>query len=340
MVDYNDQAIHVIEDYISRKKGLNAMQSIHRRTFDEPQEFSTWQSVEEMYADIEFTSDTFEDFLLNSRQVVKGGLERISESYFRVQKPENLTVEKAEAELNAFLYEERKNDMNEEPDGVRYERGEGKTIHASYIHTDVDTDITATGEIEERVSEGAVSFRIEPDEQLIVVESTYPPDVQRMKGVLGRDIDIAATVCGNLTAHADEANKRVDEFRESFPEVEYVEGADGRVKHGDEDDTPKLEDIEAIKLFNPGEEKEQIEKIDYSGQNLAEHPYIQERQDDGYIIRGFSAKVWFNGEPLTVAFSGSDMMGYAKVEDIGDYIVAKNLMGVLRNRYMDHFGNL
>ena len=340
MPDYNEQAVKVIDDYISRKKGLNAMQDIHRRTFDESMDFNTWQSVKDVYEEIDFTAELFENFLLNSRQVVKGGLDRISESYFRVQKPENLTVKKAKAELGSYLYEERKEESGEEPDGFRYEVGENGTIHASYIHTDVTTDITATGNVEERVSEGAVSFRIEPDEQLIVVESTYPPDVQRMKGALRNSVNFAVTICGNLTAHADEANKRVDNFRESFPEVEYVEDADGRVRHGDDDDVPKLEDIEALKLFNPGQEKEQIEKIDYSGQNLAEHPYIQERQDDGYVIRGFSAAIWFNGQPLTIAFSGSDMMGYAKVEDIGDYAEATDLMEILRERYMNHFGDL
>lgn len=104
------------------------------------------------------------------------------------------------------------------------------------------------------------------------------------------------------------------------------------------DSEPKLVDIKEIKLYNPErDDKEYIEKVDIEGDNLAGHEYIEDLQDDGYVTRGFTARVKFENELFDIAFSGSDMMGYAKVEDIGDYSKAQRLMDDIRGRYMDFF---
>jgi hypothetical protein len=89
-------------------------------------------------------------------------------------------------------------------------------------------------------------------------------------------------------------------------------------------------------LFNTNEREEDIEKIDYQGKSLSGNDTIQERIDGGYITRGFTAKVWFNGEQFDISFSASEMMGYAKVENINDYNEASELMNKIRKKYMKH----
>jgi hypothetical protein len=335
MVSRNEQVVNVIDEYIARKKGLAAMKRIHRRVFDEKLEAGIWRKVREQYSEMDWDDDTFEEFLYTAKEIVEGGLERIPEAYFDVERPENLTTERVASELDDYLFDDRES-TSDEPDGFQYSLNDNGVINATYVYTDVSTDISATGQVERRVSEDSVSFRINPDQQLIIVESTYPPDVQRMKGVFRNKTNFAITICGNLTGDPDIANKRVNAFRESFPEVTRDDDADGRVRTEDDDGIPKLDDIVEIKLYNPSKEDEKIEKIDYEGQNLENHEYIEERQSEGYIVRGFTARVWYNGSPFDIAFSGSEMMGYAKVEEIGDYMTAQDLMDEIRAKYQEH----
>lgn len=63
-----------------------------------------------------------------------------------------------------------------------------------FIHTDMRLDITATGQATSFTSEDSLSFRNVSDDQLIIVESTHPPDVQWMKGAIGNLTDLAITV--------------------------------------------------------------------------------------------------------------------------------------------------
>lgn len=332
MAKRNNQAINVIEDYIQRKKGLTTMEDIHRRVFDKKPDFSTWGSVTEQYEEIEWDEDTFEDFLLTSKQLVEGGLDRISEAYFELKKPKDLTVDRVQAEFDQHPYDED-GTRDEEHDGFRYNVRDDGVVQATYVYTDVKTNVTTAAEVEKLVSENSIHFRIDVDNRLAIVESTYPPHVQKMKGVFRRKTDFAAIVCGSLTSNYSEANERVEAFRDSFEEIEP-----GEIEYDEEESEPKLIDVKSVKLHNPEHsEDERIDKIDVEGDDLADHPLIDQRLDEGYIMRGLVARMKFENELFDIAFSGSDMMGYAKVEDIGDYAKGQRLMEDIRGRYMEHF---
>jgi len=161
-----------------------------------------------------------------------------------------------------------------------------------------------------------------------------------MKGILRRHTSFAVTICGSLTSDPDEANKRVSDFEDSFVEISFDPDDEGKVTPEQDDGIPRLEAIEEVMLYNAGSDDEQIERIDYEGSNLLDHDIIQERLKEDYVMRGLSASVWFNGDPFTIAFSGSDMMGYAKVEEIQNYPKASVLMDDLRDRFLEHFGDL
>lgn len=202
------------------------MEQIHKEVHggDPDLSFTSWAQVEEEYENIEWDQDLFDKFLLTAKKYVDGGLERISESYFQIKQPKNPTTEWLVGELEKNTYDEDIPD-EKEPDGFQYDviqRDGTDIVQASYVYTDVKTDISATGKVRSRVSETAIDFRILPSQSLIIVESTYPPDVQKMKGVFGKT-DLAAVVCGDLTSNYDEANERVEAFRRSFPEAEINE---------------------------------------------------------------------------------------------------------------------
>lgn len=224
MTEIEEQVERVVHEYIQRKKGLFTMEDIHHRVFGEDVTFTTWKSVDEKYAEVDWDSNTFEEFLLTTKQVVDGGLDRISESYFDIMKPENLTVNRATSELDQNPYDETAS-SDQEPSGFEYEVDDG-VIHVRYIHTDVTTDISPTGQVKDLVSEDSINFRIHPDKQLIVVESTYPPDVQTMKGVFRKQTEFATTVCGNLTTDFEEANSKVKQFQDSFETADLEEDLD------------------------------------------------------------------------------------------------------------------
>ncbi|MES3161073.1 MAG: hypothetical protein PPP55_05825 [Halorubrum sp.] len=122
--------------------------------------------------------------------------------------------------------------------------------------------------------------------------------------------------------------------------ISYDPDDEGKVTPDQDDDVPRLEAIEEVMLYNAGSDDEQIERIDCEGSSLLEHDIIRDRLDEDYVMRGLSATVWFNGDPFVIAFSGSDMMGYAKVEEIQNYPKASVLMDDLRGRFLEHFGDL
>lgn len=63
-----------------------------------------------------------------------------------------------------------------------------------------------------------IRFRIHPAEQLLIVESTYPIDIQKMKGVIRDETpSLEIDVTGVDPADEDVSfAKRIDEFRQSF----------------------------------------------------------------------------------------------------------------------------
>jgi hypothetical protein len=100
---------------------------------------------------------------------------------------------------------------------------------------------------------------------------------------------------------------------------------------------PTLLRIQEVKLVNTNKEEEDIKKIDYEGQDLLETDEVKSHTNNGYVMRGFKAKVEYKNENVEVSVNTSNTMSYAKVEKAGNYAKADELIAILRDKYLAHF---
>lgn len=100
---------------------------------------------------------------------------------------------------------------------------------------------------------------------------------------------------------------------------------------------PALVRIEEVKLVNTQAENADIKSIDYEGEDLLETDEVTAHTNDGYVMRGFKAKMEYDREIFDVSINTSNTMSYAKIDDAGNYAKAEELMDILRDRYLSHF---
>jgi len=107
-----------------------------------------------------------------------------------------------------------------------------------------------------------------------------------------------------------------------------------------EEHDPIIGEISEVKMYNPvtGED-DPIETIDFKGiTDIFEHDDIEERRDNGWIVRGFTADVDYRNKRYEVTVAGNQVMGYVKVDDIADFEEGNELLEKMRGAFRDHFG--
>jgi hypothetical protein len=103
-----------------------------------------------------------------------------------------------------------------------------------------------------------------------------------------------------------------------------------------DDNITRLE-INRVQMFNPEtEQEEQLKKIDFEGNNIENHPNIRERRNNGWVMRGLTTRVEYQNAIFDVTIGGNDVMGYVKVEDIGDYDQGQELIQEIRERFLEY----
>jgi hypothetical protein len=101
---------------------------------------------------------------------------------------------------------------------------------------------------------------------------------------------------------------------------------------------PVLLEINQVKIYNPDiDEEDELKKIDFEGTDIWEHPDIEERRNDGWVIRGLEAVVQYDDDIYTIAVAGGKTMSYAKVENAIDYTKGQELVDELRERFLETF---
>ncbi|TYL37432.1 hypothetical protein CV102_17650 [Natronococcus pandeyae] len=126
----------------------------------------------------------------------------------------------------------------------------------------------------------------------------------------------------------NEASEKMDAFLDSFSE-----------DRDRQEDEPVKYNTDNVKLHNPeASGSGDIKKIDLDGDDIAGHELIEEQTEEGdYIIKGLTTRVNYKNEFFNVTVMGGEKMAYAKVEDVGDLELGKELMADIQDRYMEHF---
>lgn len=325
--DLTDRIINLIEQYI-RPANLLTMERIHKNVFDEKVEFTRWDQVFNKYRDYNWTREEVQKFVRISKQIVENSSGSIPESYFSIIEPDDISLEYISNELDRIPYDQ--DAEGEEKEGFVYKENNG-IIEGRYVYVDVETEVYYSGDTDNLVKEGAIEFRLIPEKKLLIVESTKVADIQKAQSYFQKKTNLELKVCGDLTVYqnTDEPVRRIDSFRESFSE-----------SREETDDEPVLLRIDNIQLRDPTisdePDDQTIEKIDFDGRSLAEHEEIRDYTDDGWIIKGFEAPVFYDGNNYELKVSGNEVMGYVRIKNVKDFEQGRELVDKLRQRYLEH----
>jgi hypothetical protein len=167
------------------------------------------------YVDRYWEQEVFDRFIQKTQQVADGGEKRIPETYFNIVEPGSVTVDEIIDDFEDQQFNE--DARGEERAGFKYSVfDDDNEVRATYVFVNEEKKLTASGEVDHLVTEKSVGYRIHPDEQLLIVESTYPPDVQRTKKIFRVHTDMTVTVLGNIPANYSEAEGKIGEFLDTF----------------------------------------------------------------------------------------------------------------------------
>lgn len=213
MADYDSRVSEVIGGYIKQHGTLITMERIHNQFTGGSEEFSRWEEVAKLYRGMEWDDESFTEFTLTAKNVVEGGIEEISESYFDIITPEDLSEDVVREELDRITLDESA--PPETRHGVQYREDSG-VFRGNYYYSTIDVDITSEGSVDRLVTEKSIPFRIEVEDRLLVAETTYPAYVQKIKGVFGNQTDLNLIVSGDITAIPDQADERLEGFLQAL----------------------------------------------------------------------------------------------------------------------------
>jgi len=209
MAEHDSMVREIIRDYIEPQATLNTMDRIHNAFTGEPGEFSEWSDVEVDYLKRDLDKEEVSEFALTAKEIIESGIDEIAESYLEII-DDDVEYEEIKSKLKA------NNLDNNQDSGFRITEHDDQTITGVYFYKTLDVDITSGGNIERLVNEKSIPFRINPDKELIIIESTYSPLVMKLGGVFRNDLDIPVQVCGDITVFPDQAKSRVSNFIDSF----------------------------------------------------------------------------------------------------------------------------
>jgi len=315
-----DKVREIIEGYISQNSHLLAMERIHQNFWDEEREFTNWTEVLDIYLNRSWSNEEVKELAQLSKRIVEGS-DEIAESYFRIVDPKNVGLESIKEELDSSLYDAEADPG--ERDGFQYEIDEG-IIQGRYIYTDISTEVSHAGDVNEYVSEGAIEFRILPEESLLITESTRVVDIQKTKSYFNNSTDLSLAVYADLTAHPDKALDRYDNFIQYF-------------NQGGESNNLELLNIGQVSLHNPNHEENELIDISLEGDELLHHPKMDELLNDGWLPKGAEFSVMYRENIFKIKFSANNVMCYLKIGGIRDFKMARELMETVRNHFLQVF---
>lgn len=323
--NYGQDARDIIEEFISPRGTLTDMQNIHRQVTGEREDFNRWDNVKDLYGTIDWDEEKFDEFLKAAKTRIEESMDELPETYFNILQPREVSTD-----FICNVLERQQWVEDEDTDGFTFRRREDGIVVGEYIYTTIDIDITQDYQVRSFPNRKNIPFRIEPDTELIILDTTYSPYVGKFKKVMNDFNGVQIDICGDVTQLKDRANELYEDF---VSDLDNLDGGES-----------VIERINEVKMYNPDTESDDpIKKIDYMGGDTGDvfgDDEIEDKKSEGWIIRGLSAKLNHQGLKYEVTVAGNKRMGYVKLENIGDYDAGTDLIIQLRELYMDHFGDI
>ncbi|NUB91034.1 hypothetical protein HT576_08370 [Haloterrigena sp. SYSU A121-1] len=306
----------IISEYIEPNGHLLAMERIHTEWKNEQVNFTRWSEVYDKYSSISVDDQDVKEFAKISKQVIEQSVE-VRETYFQVVEPNILDIETIKNELSEKDRNEKK--RLEENEGFQF-KVDNNTISGNYIYTDVNIDISASGEINHLTREGSIPFRIFPEDDLLIVESTSVVDIQKIKRAFKEQTKLEIRVFSPLTSYPDKAPNRVNNFIESF-------------QRSDSSDLSLL-DVSELRIENPTDLE--VDEVEFSGKDLLHSERVEHYLQEGWFPVGGTIEIQYQEWIAEVHFNCSDMMSYMKIENMSSYEGAESLAKEVRKRFLTH----
>jgi hypothetical protein len=213
MSTYSTHAKRVIGDYVKPNVTLEGMNQIHAEYTGSDGDFTRWEQAQKEYANMDWSENTFEEFLRICRSVVEGDIDEIAEAYLDILEPKEL-------DKNTIIQSLKTQQVTEENSGQRegfqYRVRNDGTIDAAYYYYSSEVDITEDLEIEELPNQKRIPMRFNTDRRLVVIETTRPASVQKAKASINENTLLKTATTGNLNLVEDRAEEIVRSFIDSF----------------------------------------------------------------------------------------------------------------------------
>ena len=187
----HEQIEEFVEKYLKRQLSVAGMNRLHREFFSESADFTRWKEVRKHYSLERWSQDEFQEFVQYSKRFIAEDLQTISEAYL-VSKNQRVRLElNPEALQKQYPYNFRDADNKS---GFVAEKSEGRTEQGAYIHVQDQISVQYSGEIDRYEEESVIPFEYDPEYDIIVCKSTYPPDLFRLISAFNRHTDVKVDV--------------------------------------------------------------------------------------------------------------------------------------------------
>jgi|GEM_PF-2446211 len=335
---YEEKVTNVLQNYIRPNRvHLITVGRIYTNLTGESAEFSSFDEAEEAFLDIDWDDNTLLDFVDQVKQIVEKGENRISETYFDIIEPDDISTALIEKELSEPAYDP--DESGEEKDGFEYQVGESGNIRGRYVYTDVTTNLTFNGEIQPTMSDGFIQFEIDPQKDLLIVKSTSVIDVQKARKYFNNKTSIDFAPSADYTTHTDGALDRINDFLGKFHDG--IPSRDQDVPGLLQVDTIKLEDTSVDSTDDEDSEDDdsgqQLENIQFEGHNIKNDEEVQSYlgDDSPWVIKKLEAEIYYNGDDFKVTIGTTSMMSYGKVSDSTDWQATTELSEMVRKWFLE-----
>lgn len=258
-----NQAQKIIRGYISKNSHLFTMERIHQNFVGENRTFSRWSEVIDVYSNMSWSDEKIRNFAQITKKIVEDNSEE-SESYFKIVEPKNIDVEYLTEELERNQFDPEA-DLGER-DGFRYEVT-GGIVTGDYIYTDISVELSQIGVVDEYVSEGAIHFRIDLENSLLISESLSVVDVQKLKSYFGKHTNMDLRVYADQTVLPDSSYERYRSFIDSIEQ------------NGDESEI-KLRAIKKMDMHNPSTGLNELTDMSLEGHEISNNTEVNELLDE------------------------------------------------------------